>query len=82
MATQQELKDKIAEVKSDVAVLKGEVASLVSEMTAAFSRFLAKLAAGSDAQPQIDELNLIQQEVTELKTQVADATNQAKIEGV
>lgn len=96
MATQQELKNKIVEVKAEVTGLKSEVnslkgntATLVAEMTAAFSRFLAKLAAGTDSQPEIDELNLLKGEVIGLKDVVADskaqvesAINQARVEGI
>jgi len=82
MSTPQELKEKIAEVKADVLGLKVAIADLSAELSAVIGRFLAKLAAGVDTSSEIAELNTIKADVSDLKSQVIDATNQAKIEGL
>lgn len=82
MSTPQELKEKIAEVKADVLGLKVAIVDLSAELSAVIGRFLAKLAAGVDTSSEIAELNTIKADVSDLKSQVIDATNQAKIEGL
>lgn len=82
MTYQQKLKDKITEVKADVLTLKTAIADLSAELSAVIGRFLAKLAAGTDTTAEIAELNTIKADVADLKAQVIDATNQAKIEGL
>lgn len=82
MTYQQKLKDKISEVKADVLTLKTAIATLSAELSAVIGRFLAKLAAGTDTTAEIAELDTIKADVADLKAQVIDATNQAKIEGL
>lgn len=81
MATKQELLDKVAQLKADQEQIRGLMATLASEVSAAFGRFLAKLAAGEDTQPIIDELNSIGGINGEIKTAIESLTAQAQIEG-
>ena len=66
MSEKERLSIKIGEIEALAA-------QLISEMTAAFSRFLAKLAAGQDLTAEVDKLNT-------LATTIQSAIDQAKIE--
>ncbi len=79
MASQQELVDKIGAVKAEVVGLKELITQYIAEVNSLTARFLAKLAAGQDTQPMIDELNSIS--LTDIKAQLQSAIDQAKIEG-
>lgn len=79
MASQQELADKIVAVKAEVGSLKELITQYIAEVNSLTARFLAKLAIGQDTQPMIDELNSIS--LTDIKSQLQSAIDQAKIEG-
>ena len=79
MASNQDALDKITLLKTEIENFQRLVLVYIAEVNSLTARFLAKLAAGSDTQPVIDELNKIS--LSDVAAQLQSAIDQAKIEG-
>lgn len=80
MANQTDLDNKVAELDSAITGFVTKLGLLLTAMTDAFSRFLAKLAAGGDPQLTIDKLNVIVTKLHEASASVDSAIAQAQTE--
>lgn len=83
-ADKEKLDSEVSETGTAVASIVTAVAEALGDATGAISRLLAKIEAGNapvDYQSETDQLDAIQQKLTDLKAQVESAAATFKVEG-
>lgn len=80
--TREELVVKLTETEQAQKALIENLTILITEMTNAFTRFLAKLAAGNDYQAEVDKLTVINQALVDAKAKVDSAISQSQSQGL
>ena len=82
MKSREELIQKLENLRASNEAIVASINELTVEMTAAFSRLLAKIAAGGDFTIEFDKVAEVNQSLYDANTTAQNAVSQAKVEGV